>query len=127
MKTIAVVFGGMVIAGSLWIAGCGEHEHRVVVEREPRPVVVEERPVVVERPATVIVVREAPPREIVEVMPAPPSHEHIWIAGYYIHDGHRYTWVHGHYEMPPHHGAHWEAPMWTHESDGWHHHEGHWH
>ncbi len=126
MRIITIVFGGMVVAGWLLIAGC-EHERRVVVEREHHPVV-EERPVVVhERPAEVIIVREAPPREVVEIITPAPGPDFVWIGGYYIYSDHHYVWIRGHYERPPHHGANWESPRWTHEGDGWHHHEGKWH
>lgn len=38
------------------------------------------------------------PRETVPPSPAPNA---IWVAGYWIYDGRSYTWVGGHWEIPP--------------------------
>lgn len=81
-------------------AGC------IVAERRPhRPAPVVE---------TVVVIREAPPplrREIV-VERERPSARHVWIAGFWRHDGRVYMWVPGRWEVPPHARAVWVEPRW---------------
>src|SRR5437868_10020927 len=84
----------------------------VVVREAPRTetVVVREAP----RAEMVVVIREAPPpprREVI-VERERPSAAHIWIAGYWRHDGRAYVWVPGHWEKPPHPHVVWVAPRW---------------
>lgn len=103
-------------------------EPDVIVEREGPPVVVERREpdvVVVERPRRVVVVREAPPAVIMERRPRPPSGAHIWIEGYWHHDGHRFVWAKGHYEQERR-GHRYVQPRWVHVKGGWEFHDGRW-
>jgi len=49
-----------------------------------------------------------------EVFTAPPAPNAIWIPGYWSYDGRAYTWVTGHWEVPPpaattYVTAHWET------------------
>ena len=53
-----------------------------------------------------------PPPVQVEVVPAPPSPEHFWIAGYHRWDGRAYVWVPGRYDRRPHAGAVWRPARW---------------
>lgn len=114
----------------------GQPEREVIVEESP-PVVVEERPapdvvvverhrpVVVERRRAVVVVREAPPAVIIERRPRPPVYAHLWIDGYWHHDGHRFVWAKGHYERARR-GHHYTAARWTRGDRGWELHAGYW-
>jgi WXXGXW repeat (2 copies) len=66
------------------------YEEDVVVESEPPP----------------------PPPAEVEVVPASPGVEYVWVGGYHRWDGRRYVWVRGRYERRPHMHARWEAAHW---------------
>jgi hypothetical protein len=52
------------------------------------------------------------PAPIVEVQPASPGAEYVWIGGYHRWDGHAYVWVHGRYDRRPHRDAHWAPAHW---------------
>jgi|SRR5579863_1193337 hypothetical protein len=54
----------------------------------------------------------APPAAEVEVVPAAPSPEHVWVPGYHRWWGGRYVWVAGRYERRPHPAARWEGAHW---------------
>jgi len=73
-----------------------------------------------------VVVRVAPPREIVETRAPAPSRAHVWIAGYHSWDGHAYVWVPGRWELPPRPHAHWVKHHWVHRGGGYVLVEGHW-
>jgi hypothetical protein len=53
-----------------------------------------------------------PPPPLVEVEPASPGPEFVWIAGYHHWDGRHYVWVRGRYERRPHMHARWVQPHW---------------
>jgi hypothetical protein len=42
-----------------------------------------------------------PPPTPVENPPPAPASNAVWAAGYWIYDGRTYTWVGGHWEVPP--------------------------
>lgn len=42
-----------------------------------------------------------PPQTPREVVPSAPAPNAVWIAGYWIYDGHSYTWTTGRWEIPP--------------------------
>ncbi|HTR81718.1 MAG TPA: hypothetical protein VMM58_08810 [Bacteroidota bacterium] len=66
-----------------------------------------------------------PPRE--EVVPRPRGNV-VWIEGYYKWHPrrHRYTWVRGHWERPPHPHSVWVAGRWEHRNGEWVYFEGRW-
>jgi len=66
-------------------------EGEVVVESEPPP---------------------PPPPAEVEVVPASPGVEYVWVGGYHRWDGRRYVWIRGRYERRPHERARWENAHW---------------
>jgi hypothetical protein len=72
------------------------------------------------------VIREGPPALRHEVIVARPSPRHVWIAGYWRHDGHRYVWVSGRWVMPPRRDVIWIEPRWEFRSGGYFFVEGHW-
>jgi hypothetical protein len=54
-----------------------------------------------------------PPAPPTENISAPPTPNALWIPGYWMFDGQRYTWSGGHWEVPPPNArtyvaAHWE-------------------
>ncbi len=65
------------------------------------------------------VIREAPPALRHEQMGARPSPKHVWIAGYWKHDGHAYVWEPGRWDMPPREGLIWVAPRWESREGSW--------
>jgi WXXGXW repeat (2 copies) len=71
------------------------------------------------------VVMVAPPAPQVEVKPAPPQPDYVWIGGYWNWVGDRHTWVSGHW-TPPRPGHHWVAYEWVRQGDGWRLRPGHW-
>jgi hypothetical protein len=83
--------------------------------------------VVTPRPRTgVVYVREAPPREIVEVIGPAPSPQHVWIAGHYDWRGDRYVWLPGRYEVVREGYRRWEPGHWEHDRNGYFWIEGRW-
>jgi hypothetical protein len=73
-----------------------------------------------------VVIRVGPPAVVVEHPGPPPERGFVWIGGYQRWDGARYAWVPGHYERPPHPGAHWVAHRYVRRGGGWVFTEGHW-
>jgi len=73
-----------------------------------------------------VVIRVAPPREIVETRVPAPSRAHVWIAGYHRWDGNAYVWVPGRWELPPRPHARWVKHHWVHRRGGYVLVEGHW-
>ena len=60
-----------------------------------------------------------PPRREVIVERERPSHEHVWIKGYYVWREGRHVWIAGHWERPPHPHAVWIEPRWEHRERGY--------
>ena len=73
-----------------------------------------------------VIVKEAPPRAIVEKRGVAPSHDHVWVGGYHRWDGHAYVWTAGRWEVPPRPHAVWIAPRWEHRNGGYVFIEGRW-
>jgi hypothetical protein len=76
-------------------------------------------------PAQEVVVQQAPPPEIVEVRPAAPWGNAVWIPGYWYWNGYRHVWVGGHWS----HGRAgwaWEPHHWMRGPGGWRWAPGHW-
>ena len=71
-------------------------------------------------------IRDAPPPLRREVMTGRPSPRHIWIAGYWRHDGRAYAWVPGRWDKPPREGVAWIAPRWESREGVWVFTEGRW-
>jgi hypothetical protein len=60
-----------------------------------------------------------PPAAIVEVVPAPPSSVHIWIAGCHEWRHGAWAWVPGRWVVPPHSGVAWTRGHWVHHRRGY--------
>jgi hypothetical protein len=73
-----------------------------------------------------VVIRVAPPAPIIEHRPPPPDASYVWVDGYHRWDTDHYVWTAGHWDHPPHAGAHWVAHRWVHRGDHWVLVEGHW-
>jgi WXXGXW repeat (2 copies) len=76
-------------------------------------------------PAQPVVVDAAPPAPIVEVRPAAPWANGVWIPGYWHWHGTRHFWVGGQWSAP-HPGHVWEPHAWVHEGGRWRFSYGHW-
>ena len=59
-----------------------------------------------------VIVEAAPPPPQTEVITAPPSPFHVWIAGYWGWRDGRHVWIAGRWERPPREHMVWEAPRW---------------
>lgn len=105
----------------------------------PQPVyVTQPQQVVVTQPQQVVatavvpngvnsyIVVQAPPAPQPEAVPARPSSQHAWIAGYWTWQNNRYAWMAGHWEVPPHATAAWVNPRWVPESGAYRFYEGYW-
>jgi len=84
-------------------------------------------PVVYEPPTPPqpIVATIAPPASIVEVRPAAPFPNAIWIPGNWYWSGGRYSWVAGRWSAP-HRGHAWVPGRWQRHGHEWRFAPGHW-
>ncbi len=73
-----------------------------------------------------IIVKERPPRIVVEKRGKRPGRDYVWLPGYYRWEGNRYIWEKGRWDRPPRAHARWIAPRWEHRRDGYVFIEGHW-
>ncbi len=76
-------------------------------------------------PRRVYIVRR-PPVEVVEVVPASPGPEYVWVKGHHRWTGDDYVWVPGHWAVPPRGYAVWVPGHWAERDGGWVWIEGHW-
>jgi hypothetical protein len=75
------------------------------------------------RPAPIIV-REAPPRRVVETVVVAPAPNTVWVAGHYTWENNQWVWVPGTWVTPPQPGAIWVEGRWDEPTKSWT--EGHW-
>jgi hypothetical protein len=74
-----------------------------------------------------IVVRSAPPREIVENPPPPPGPGYAWVRGHWSwRDDRGWVWMHGHWEYAAQPGAIWVPGHWDSRGGGYVWIEGRW-
>ena len=121
MKTVQALLWVSVAVLALGLAGCRPHREAVVVQQP----VYAQQPVYVEQPAYVVVPGPPPPL-VVEPQPPRPGPGFIWIGGCWHWDGHRYGWIHGRWDRPPHGGAVWVGPRYEHFERGYRYAPGHW-
>ncbi len=74
----------------------------------------------------IIVVQAPPAAQPPEAVPARPTPQHVWVAGYYIWQNNRYEWMAGHWEIPPRANATWVNPRWVTEGGNYRFYEGYW-
>jgi hypothetical protein len=67
-----------------------------------------------------------PPADVVEVVPAQPGPEFVWIGGHYRWDGGAYAWISGHWGQAPAGYHEWVAGHWVRSEHRWLWVEGHW-
>ncbi len=53
-----------------------------------------------------------PPPRVVQVLPARPGPEYVWVEGYWYPVGNHYKWHAGYWTLPVYGGARWVAPRY---------------
>lgn len=82
-------------------------------------------PVVVAAPAPDVIIA-APPALRVEVRPARPSRQHVWITGNWVWHNRQYEWIGGHWEIPPRGHRHWIAATYERRGNAYIYVQGRW-
>src|SRR5687768_2614406 len=74
-----------------------------------------------------VMVNQPPPpvQETVEVVPAKPHADAIWVAGHFEWRG-SWIWIAGSWGMPPEPGCVWEDPVYVRVDNGYRYHPGYW-
>ena len=72
------------------------------------------------------IVPSAPPPVRHEVVVVRPSHNHVWVKGYWHHGGDAWAWRSGTWVVPPRHHAHWVVAHYYKVHGGWRYVPGHW-
>ncbi|HTL53743.1 MAG TPA: hypothetical protein VL860_14305 [Planctomycetota bacterium] len=113
MKILRIVFASLLCTAGLFLAGC---HGDVLVEEDVayEPYYDDE-----------IIVRDAPPAPIIEVISECPGPDYIWIGGWWYWSD-RWVWRRGYWGRRPYSGSVWVHPYWSHERGGWRQHSGHW-
>jgi hypothetical protein len=112
MKALQALTWVSLGVAALAMIGC---RHGRVVIREDGP-----------PPPEYVIVREAPPPLVVEARVPAPAPDHVWIEGYWHWGGHRYEWMRGHWERPPHAHAVWVPAHYERRHDDWVYTRGRW-
>ena len=73
-----------------------------------------------------IIVKVAPPHDVVEVRGRPPHAGWVYQKGYHRWDGHAHVWVPGVWVEPPHEHARWVDHHWEHRNGSYVFVEGRW-
>ena len=84
-----------------------------------RVVVVEHDVAYASGPREEVVATEAPPAPQKEVIPAAPSPNHVWVAGYWTYRYSGWVWVAGCHILRPRPQAVWVAGHWERHPRGW--------
>ena len=71
-------------------------------------------------------VMRGPPRERVEVIPASPGREYVWVTGHWGWRRNDYEWIAGHWVVPERGFREWVPGRWEHDRAGWFYIEGRW-
>jgi hypothetical protein len=73
-----------------------------------------------------VMIRVGPPPPVHERRGPSPGPGYVWIGGHQHYDHDHYAWTAGHYDRPPHDGAHWVPSRYVHRNGGYVEIEGHW-
>ena len=73
-----------------------------------------------------VYIMRPPPTDVVEVVPAQPGPEYVWVRGHYRWDDGDYRWVNGHWQVAPQGFREWVPGHWINRHDQWFWVEGHW-
>jgi len=99
------------------LAGC-------VVRAEPAPVAVAPAPP--PPPPGDVVVDGPPPADVVEVQPAAPGPDFVWVGGSYVWINGGWVWHRGYWHRPPYGYHYWVRDHWVHGPYGYRRVYGHW-
>jgi hypothetical protein len=94
LRAIILAAGSVAVMG---IVGCGSSGEVYVADDQPQYLVVD----------------QAPPPDPVEVIPASPGPDYLWVGGFYSWDGGSYHWQRGRWQVPPAGAGPWVAPQWS--------------
>jgi hypothetical protein len=72
-----------------------------------------------------VVVAQAPPAPVTEVIPVQPGPEYVWVPGYWEWRG-RWVWYGGAWVLRPRPGVIWVGPRWERRPHGYVHIHGRW-
>ena len=114
-RGIVSVFGLSVFA---LVTGCESPRERTVVVSRPTPVIRE-------RVRAPVVIRQAPPPAVEEVIPSSPGPRYVWAPGYWVWNG-RWLWQAGHWTVPPRERAVWQPGHWAERHGEWYWEPGRW-
>ncbi len=82
-----------------------------------------------DRDRGVVVIRDTPPpprREYIDERYR-PSLRHVWVTGYWRHDGRAFVWIPGRWDLPPRGYREWSEPRWERRDGTYIFVEGRWH
>lgn len=71
-----------------------------------------------------VIVHQAPPRHVTEVVVVSPGPGYVWVAGHYSWANNQWVWIPGAWMTPPEAGAVWVEGRWDQAAQTWT--EGHW-
>ncbi len=71
-------------------------------------------------------VRTPPPPRRVDVRPAPPFTQAVWIEGHWQYRHRNWKWIPGYWKRPPRAGTVWVPGHWKQTRRGWKRIPGHW-
>lgn len=72
-----------------------------------------------------IVVKQAPPVDVIEETPSHPGKDYAWIKGRWKWEN-KWVWYKGHWMKKPHPDAEWIQGHWNKKKHGWVWIDGHW-
>ena len=124
MRRVLMIAGAALICAAPALAEDVTVEKQTTITKELVPA----EPLSGSTTSTVIVAPEAPPPPRIEVRPAPPRPDMVWMEGHWEWNPqtHTYGWTQGTFAEPPRPRAVWTPGHWQQRPDGWVFTPGHW-
>jgi hypothetical protein len=76
--------------------------------------------------AGVVYVTDSPPVDRVEVIPASPGFNFVWVGGRWGWYNNGYSWIPGRWVVPAAGYRTWTPGRWDRDGHGWYYRDGHW-